>query len=98
MRISFIIICITFVLYAHAQKINWNNVGPFPIEEKGGIIFYNIDGEKCSDILYQSIFKQFKTKIFLVIQRSMLADDYIPDIFPELSGFQHGDRSLRTPK
>lgn len=52
MRISFIIICITFVLYAHAQKINWNNVGPFPIEEKGGIIFYNIDGEKCSDILY----------------------------------------------
>ena len=57
-----------------------------------------IKHKKCSDILYQSIFKQFKTKIFLVIQRSMLADDYIPDIFPELSGFQHGDRSLRTPK
>lgn len=52
MRISFLIICITFVLHAHAQKINWNNVGPFPIEEKGGVIFYNIEGEKCSEVLY----------------------------------------------
>lgn len=50
MRVNFLIICTFFVLYVHAQKINWNYVGPFPIEEKGGTIFYNIEGEKCSDI------------------------------------------------
>ena len=52
MRVNFLIICTFFVLYVHAQKINWNYVGPFPIEEKGGTIFYNIEGEKCSNILY----------------------------------------------
>lgn len=52
MKNIILLICVITALSIQAQKINWNNVGPFPIEEKGGIIFYNIDGEKCSDILY----------------------------------------------
>ena len=52
MKNIILLICVITALSIQARKINWNNVGPFPIEEKGGIIFYNIDGEKCSDILY----------------------------------------------
>ena len=52
MKNIILLICVITALSIQAQKTNWNNVGPFPIEEKGGIIFYNIDGEKCSDILY----------------------------------------------
>lgn len=52
MKNIILLICVITALSIQAQIINWNNVGPFPIEEKGGIIFYNIDGEKCSDILY----------------------------------------------
>lgn len=52
MKNIILLICVITALSIQAQKINWNNVGPFPIEEKGGIIFYNIDGEKCSDFLY----------------------------------------------
>ena len=46
MKNIILLICVITALSIQAQKINWNNVGPFPIEEKGGIIFYNIDGEK----------------------------------------------------
>lgn len=52
MKNILLLICIINTLPIHAQKINWDNVGPFPIEEKGGTIFYNIDGKKCSNILY----------------------------------------------
>ena len=52
MKRYLLLLCTTFVLNIYAQKINWNNIGPFPKEERGGIVLYNIEGEKCSDVLY----------------------------------------------
>ena len=52
MKRYLLLLCTTFVLNIYAQKINWNNIGPFPKEERGEIVLYNIEGEKCSDVLY----------------------------------------------
>lgn len=52
MKRYLLLLCTTFVLNIYAQKINWNNIGPFPKEERGGFVLYNIEGEKCSDVLY----------------------------------------------
>ena len=43
-------------------------------------------------------FYSLKLRKFLEVQRSMLAGDRIPGIFPELSEILHDDRSCRIPK